>query len=127
MALGVLGAFGVLIWLMLPDSWTDPLKYAVIYGVKYGHVHINSEPKDCDFIHAPLGDKGCHYKKTVHGYNSRGDLVAGNDAPKFGTSEGGKPIVSYDDGKSWQWMPDGGNTPDTNVDKVDIDWVKIKE
>jgi hypothetical protein len=27
------------------------------------NVTVEPRPSDCDFIHAPLGDKGCHYKK----------------------------------------------------------------
>ena len=125
--LGLLLAVGFLIWTYLPDSWTDPWKYSVIYSTNSDSVHYTEMPNDCAFIHAPLGDKGCHYKKVVYGYNSGGVLVAGDDAPKYASSEAGKPIVSYDDGKSWRLLPEGEKPPDTNIAKVEIAWVKVKE
>jgi hypothetical protein len=39
--------------------------YATEYGVASGHVIIFPKPHDCDWEHAPLGDKACHYEKHV--------------------------------------------------------------
>jgi rubredoxin len=122
-----LGAVALLIWSFLPDSWTDPWKYSVIYSANSDNVHVTDKPKDCDFIHAPLGDKACHYKKVIYGYNSRGDFVAGDNAPQYSTNTQNKPIISYDGGKSWQLLPDAQNPPDTKVVKIEVDWEKVKE
>ena len=122
-----LAIVGYVIWLLLPGRWTDPVKYALIYSVDDSKVTYAEKPKDCDFIHAPLGDKACHYDKIVRGYNSTGDCVAGVGAPKFSTSTLNKPIVSYDDGKSWHLIPEGEPHPDTKVVKVEIDWAKVNE
>jgi hypothetical protein len=35
----------------------------------------------------------------------------------------GKPIVSYDDGKTWQWFA-GDKVPDPEPDKVFVGWSK---
>jgi hypothetical protein len=42
----------------------------------------------CNWNHAPLGDKACHYEKSVF-------------TTRWAQSTAGKPIVSYDDGKTW--------------------------
>jgi hypothetical protein len=53
-----------LIWLFAPDTF---YKYAYVfeYNVSAENVIMDSKPKNCDWEHAPLGDKGCHYKKAV--------------------------------------------------------------
>jgi hypothetical protein len=125
--LGILGTVGFFIWTLLPESWTDPWKYSVIYSTNSNSVHYTDRPKDCDFIHAPLGDKGCHYKKVVYGYNIAGVFVAGDDAPIYSSDvQTGRPVISYDNRKTWQFLPEGTRI-DTHVDKVEIDWVKVKE
>jgi hypothetical protein len=132
---GSLGGFIVLIilaliiWFILPASWTDPILYSMEYSINSGQVHWNAKPTDCDFIHAPLGDKACHYKKTVTAYDAAGYVVAGDDAPKYGhDTNTGKPIISYDNGKSWNWLPtDAPATPDLTVKRVEIDWVKVTD
>jgi hypothetical protein len=127
MGLAMLALVGFLIWTLLPESWTDPWKYSVIYGTNSNSVNYISKPKDCEFIHAPLGEKSCHYDKGIHGYNAAGVLVAGDDAPQYSISTLNKPIVSYDNGKSWRVIPEGERRPDATVVKIEIDWVKVKE
>ncbi len=91
----------LIVWFILPARWTDPLLYSTEYSVNANQVHWNAKPTDCDFIHAPLGDKACHYKKTVTAYNAAGYVVAGHDAPKYShDTNTGKPIISYDNGKT---------------------------
>ena len=122
-----LGIVAFFIWMILPGSWTDPLKYGVIYNVDSSKVQYTDKPKDCDFIHAPLGDKSCHYKKVVYGYNSNGDLVAGDEAPIYSNDvQTGRPTVSYDNRKTWQFLPEGQKM-DTRVVRVEIDWSKVQE
>jgi hypothetical protein len=118
-------ALAVIIWFILPDSWTDPIWYSVEYSVNSAQVHWNPKPTDCDFIHAPLGDKGCHYKKTVTARNEAGYMVAGDDAPRYSKDTNtGKPIISYDKGKTWDWFT---GDPDSKIKTVEIDWTKITE
>jgi hypothetical protein len=60
--LGVPAAF---IWMLLPDSVTQPVRYATEYSVDQSHVFIEKKPTDCDWGHAPIGSKDCHYDKAV--------------------------------------------------------------
>lgn len=68
---GLLGAvllFGLpalWIWSLTPYSLRYRLFYSVVYSVKANHVSIEKKPVDCDWSHAPLGDKDCHYEKQV--------------------------------------------------------------
>lgn len=58
----------VVIWWLSPDK----PHYAIFYSVDMDRVFVQPRPSDCDFMHAPLGDKGCHYEKVVtteKGYN----------------------------------------------------------
>ena len=74
-ALGMLVAFLLLIigepsyiiWTLTPDS----IKYSIVYRLKTDQVHADPRPKDCDWDHAPLGGKGCHYRKDVATVRSR--------------------------------------------------------
>jgi hypothetical protein len=38
--------------------------YAAQYKVATAEVHVDGKPGDCDFMYAPLGEKGCHYEST---------------------------------------------------------------
>jgi hypothetical protein len=77
-------------------------------------------------VHAPLGDKGCHYKKFVYALNRQGEQVKGDGAPKFSVDAKGNQLISYDDGKTWQFPPEG-RPIDRKVSNVVIDWVKVTE
>lgn len=126
--LAVLAIIGAGIWWILPDSWTDPIKCSFIYDkVNSSNVLYTEKPKDCDFIHAPLGDKGCHYKKVVRGFNAAGYRIVGDDAPRYSNdSQTHKAIVSYDNGKTRDFLPDGERV-DNVVVKVEVDWVKVTD
>lgn len=52
------------------------------YSVKPGNIRIDAKPHDCDFMLAPMGDKGCHYDPVVEVY-SIGVLVGGTNVPKY--------------------------------------------
>ena len=55
-----------IIWWYIPDSIKYPALYAAEYSVKRNRVHVLSkEPSDCEWSHAPLGSKDCHYEKRV--------------------------------------------------------------
>src|SRR5487761_187056 len=51
--------FGCLFWFW-PKEW-----YGIRYNVTDEHVFIDHKPHDCDFLKAPIGDKGCHFEKVV--------------------------------------------------------------
>jgi hypothetical protein len=77
---------GILVWALWPgsgDGWNDRLWYSLKFGVSYDQVHIAAKPKDCDFMHAPLGDKGCYFQAIVAARNATGAVVAGDNAPQW--------------------------------------------
>ena len=119
--------FAVIVYVILPASWTDPFLYSTEYSINSDQVHRNPKPTDCDFIHAPLGDKGCQYQKTVTAYNAAGNPVAGDGATRYSTNTIGQSIVSYDEGKIWQLLPADTPIPDLKVKTVEIDWVKMTD
>ena len=121
----VLAALGFFVWIVLPDSWTDKIKYSVEYSVDASQVHRSDRPTDCDFMRAPLGNKDCHYKKTVTAYNAAGYPVAGDDAPKYAKNAYGNTIISYDEGKTWT-VSDTPNL-DLRIKTVEIGWTRVND
>jgi hypothetical protein len=103
----IVGAFGLIVWTILPDRLTDKIKYSAEYSVEPSQIHWNDKPTDCDFMHAPLGEKSCHYKKTVSAYNAAGDLV-GED----------------EEGKTRSVVP--GN-PRPKIKSIEIGWIKVTD
>ena len=57
----VLGLIAALVWWVAPDKYA----YAFSYGLESDHVFVEKKPKNCDWEHAPIGDKACHYNKVV--------------------------------------------------------------
>ena len=51
--------------LLLPASVRNKVMYSTYYSLPYNRVDFVSEPTDCDFMRAPLGDKECDYKKAA--------------------------------------------------------------
>jgi hypothetical protein len=107
-------AAGCLVWVVLLAGalvwywgWESALRYSLQYNVELSQVSVETKPKDCDFLHAPLGQKDCHYEKVV-------------SILRFGRNPAGQPIVSYDDGQHW-WLNNGG--PESGG-KVDVSWTK---
>lgn len=47
--------------------WFNRFRYSVWYSVDDSQVKQSQDkvPSDCDFLKAPIGRKGCHYKKHV--------------------------------------------------------------
>jgi hypothetical protein len=70
------------IWNICPDT----IKYGLLYQIGRSNVHVEKKPSDCEWGHAPIGDKGCHYEKQV-------------STVRWATSTTGLPIVSLDEGK----------------------------
>jgi hypothetical protein len=76
---------------------------------------------------APLGSKRCHYKKSVAAFNATDLMVDGDDAPRYGVdAHTQKPIVSFDNGKTWDLVPNGVAV-DRKVKKVLVIWVKVPD
>ena len=61
----VIGVSTWVIWGFLPDSFRDSVWYSVKYDVSRDRVHEDKRPADCDWGHAPIGDKGCHYDQQI--------------------------------------------------------------
>lgn len=57
----------VLVGIAAYICWVGPsvLWYSMQYHVSPDKVSIDPEPTDCDFWHAPIGLKGCHYERLV--------------------------------------------------------------
>jgi hypothetical protein len=47
--------------------WIGPSVYSIKYAVSAEKIYVDTKPTDCDFWHAPLGEKGCHYQRVVIG------------------------------------------------------------
>lgn len=96
--------------LVLWFGWFDDseLRYKMKYG---GEVTYYDTPHDCEFLTAPLGRKNCSYYREVEIIQYSQD------------KESGDPIISYDEGKTWQWNPGGA----TNGRKVEVRWGKTND
>jgi hypothetical protein len=59
------------------DRWTDKAWYSFRYDAAFANIVIEKRPLSCDFLHAPLGGKGCEYTKhtSVFGDKERQALV----------------------------------------------------
>jgi len=77
-----------MIWQAIEGAWHSKFRYAVQYWVPYKQVTEPNQPHDCDWLTAPLGSKNCHYDPQVQ-------------TIRTATSTTGRPIVSFDDGKTW--------------------------
>lgn len=122
--ISLLAIGAVSFFLFSNNSWSNSLWYATQYGVGFDNVKTDDKPTDCDFMHSPLGSKDCTWKAHVKVYNTNGELVAGEGAPKYGRDTNtGKPILSYDGGKNWDWYI-GTNAPDPKPKTVRVYWVK---
>jgi len=101
------------LWSLPGDIWHSKWRYAVTHGIPYSQVYAQDEPHDCAFFAAPLGNKYCHYERTV-------------SITRWATSQTGNPIISYDDGETWSPFDAGGKyVPKfSTVKAVYISWEK---
>jgi hypothetical protein len=82
-------------WLFLTPTviwvWLNKVWYASTYSqASFDTVTVEKQPTDCDWSRAPLGDKGCHYKRHVT------SVMTGTDNTTH------LPMVSFDEGKTWE-------------------------
>jgi hypothetical protein len=93
-------------WIIFGDN---AVHYAVRYNVPFESVTIAPKPHDCEFLTAPIGDKHCDYETDVAAVRTNTDIKTH------------KPIVSFDDGKTWNW--DTGSFPATP--SVTVNWKRV--
>jgi hypothetical protein len=67
-----------------------PYKYicAIQCGVAVKDIFIEKKPADCDFMTAPIGNKGCSYERQV-------------STVRWAKSDAGVQLRSYDEGETW--------------------------
>ena len=80
------------IFVWLPDMWWSKTRISWWYGVSTDQVTIEKKPADCNFFHAPLGDKDCHYDPQVGGVQVKTDS---SNAGRYAVN-----YVSFDNGKN---------------------------
>ena len=99
------------------DAWHSKWRYALTNGVDSDKVTIQPLPHDCNFLAAPVGQKYCHYERTV-------------STVRWATSTTNNPIVSYDEGKTWRVFTPEANVkvPQYNtVEEVVVGWDKKED
>lgn len=69
-SLGYLALFYYIVFIVLPwiparNKTFNVYWYSVTKGTDSERVFFQAEPLDCDFLYAPIGNKGCHYDKVV--------------------------------------------------------------
>jgi len=47
------------------DRWTDKVWCSLRYDAEFKNITVEKRPLDCDFLHVPMGGKGCWYKKRT--------------------------------------------------------------
>ena len=82
------------------------------YGTDTSRVQVARKPADCDFLHAPIDFKECHYEKSVQVTRYSADV------------QSSRPIVSYDDGKTWSQLPEGEKPGRA---QVYVNWEKVED
>jgi hypothetical protein len=100
--------FAVVTW--LPGLWHNKLRYSLWYSVDYAQVTVEKKPKDCNFFHAPMGDKDCDYDPHVSVIKVDNSNMWGGQSISYDNGEtwthtakgkDGSRIVSNDGGKTW--------------------------
>jgi hypothetical protein len=110
--------------------WFSKLRYSLWYNANYDQVTIQNKPADCNFFHAPMGGKGCHYDRQVStvrvgpGTNPWGGQSISYDEgitwTQTAKNQNGDPIVSNDGGKSWSTE----FVPSFTKPEVNVSWEK---
>jgi hypothetical protein len=84
----------------------NKLWYSASTSASWDDIHVEPQPTDCDWGHAPIGNKACSYTKQVL------EEICG--------SSQGKPTYSNDGGKNWAFTADGGAC----VPSTYVSWTK---
>jgi hypothetical protein len=89
---------------------SEQQRYAGKYDLKPEQVTIEKKPHDCDYQTSPLGNKNCHYERTI-------------STVLTGITKGGRQVVSYDERKTWYFAdPSVPISP-----SVTVSWRRIDE
>ena len=103
----------VLVWAVFA-AWDavihSKLRYSLEYNVPTSLVTKADKPHDCDTFAAPLGFKNCHYNPDVQ-------------VIRVNKDQNGNAIISYDNGKTWQWQ----TSPYSATPGVVVTWKKTEE
>jgi hypothetical protein len=108
----------VILWLAIAGfagAWHSKLRYVMWYGTDWSSVTVDPEPHDCDLLAAPLGEKNCRYDAQVTTQKTILSL----------DKNSGRRIVSYDEGKTWDFN-DGPN-PAKEGTTVYVGWKKVDD
>ncbi len=62
---GLFWALPAELWSFIPARLRYTAVYSVAYQIPTSSIQVTDQPSDCDWGHAPLGDKGCSYKKQL--------------------------------------------------------------
>jgi hypothetical protein len=120
----------IILWFNGKAAWYSKFRYSLQYDVPYSKVTKPNEPRGCDWLRSPIGDKACHYELQVHTVRSAVDAH-------------GNAIISYDEGATWTrciWngsdvcaaLTDGNEQPEEParpavVRSVTLTWEKIDD
>ena len=53
------------------DKWTDKAWDSFRYDATFANITVEKRPSGCDFLNAPLGIKGCEYKKHTSAFGAK--------------------------------------------------------
>lgn len=113
---GAIWGLGIGISVIIVFGWvTDDVSSSKFWNflfqpASYENIVIDKKPVDCNFFHAPVGDKDCKYRKVI--------------VNTYFRVENGVTQVSYDDQKTWQpWdgKPNQQTTTHVTWEKVSPD------
>ena len=65
------------IWSLIPAKLKYPVVYSIAYQTSLSSIQVTDQPSDCDWGHAPLGNKGCSYKKHISLTRNAKGMVTG--------------------------------------------------
>lgn len=105
----------VLLFMWVQDMWYSKARYSWWYDVSSDQILVDKKPADCNFFHAPIGGKGCGYKRQMSSI-----LVKTHDSD---TARGPVNYVSYDNGNTWS--VDKSEPP--TKPQITISWEKVEE
>ena len=89
-----MGILMILVFASLPgDVWNNKTMLSARYNVPTEDITVEDAPRDCDFLTAPLGVKGCSYSRDI-------------SEIRTGVNPQGEHVYSTDEGKTW-YVNDG--------------------
>ena len=108
----------IIVWLVvtgIANLWYSKWRDSWWYNVGSDQITVAKKPTDCDFLHAPLGNKGCRYERQVAMIQVKTKYVD--------MWRGSVNYVSFDEGKTWT----EDNSAPPRKPQVVISWEKVEE